>query len=171
MIILLRLKLVPFTAFLLAGNFVDYLEPVKNAFREKRFVVRELSYDSAKAGGIDAAIATAKDELKQARTTAVRWCKAHFGEVYSAWLHLKVIQAFVESVLRYGLPVDFVSFFVQPDMKYDKEVRIGLLRTILSVRPELKPKKILEDDEDEEADVDTLPFVCIKTAIIGSVAT
>ena len=32
------------------GNSVDYIEPLKHAFREKRFVLREFSYDASKAG-------------------------------------------------------------------------------------------------------------------------
>merc|ERR1712161_75144 len=31
------------------------------------------------------------------------------GEVFVAWMHIKVIRVFAESVLRYGLPVDFTS--------------------------------------------------------------
>ena len=31
-----------------AGNNVDYIEPLKHAFREKRFIVREFAYDAAK---------------------------------------------------------------------------------------------------------------------------
>ena len=38
-----------------------------------------------------------------------RWCKTHYGKAYVAWMHAKVIQVFVESVLRYGLPVDFTD--------------------------------------------------------------
>ena len=44
-------------------------------------------------------------ELQEAEKKAglQRWCKTHFGEAFCAWVHLKVIRAFVESVLRYGL--------------------------------------------------------------------
>lgn len=31
-----------------------------------------------------------------------------------AWTHLKSIRVFVESVLRYGLPPDFISVLVKP---------------------------------------------------------
>jgi hypothetical protein len=30
---------------------VDYLEPLKTAFREKRFIIRDFVYDASKAGG------------------------------------------------------------------------------------------------------------------------
>jgi len=150
------------------GVFIDYLDQVKAAFREKRFLVRELSYDSSRYGGIDAAIETGKEDLKQSKQTAVRWCKAHFGEVYTAWLHLKVIQAFVESVLRYGLPVDFVAFFAQPEPRAEKELKAQLTRTVLNLRPELRPKRVAGEDEEEEAEaVDSSPFVFLRLPMIG----
>lgn len=152
-----------------SGVFVEYIDGVKSAFREKRFIVRELTYDSAKTGGVDGVIKQANDELKQVKATVLRWCKAHFGEAFSGWLHLKVIQAFVESVLRYGLPVDFVSAFIELDHKVEKEVKLQLVRSILNLRPELRPKKTLADEEEGEGgDDETLPFVCLKFPIIGA---
>lgn len=154
-----------------AGRYVDYLEPVKAAFREKRFIVRELSYDSAKSGGVDGAIDTATAELKQVRATTVRWCRAHFGEIYSGWVHMKIIQAYVESVLLYGLPADFVSFFAVWDGKGEKEVKARLMRSVLSLRPELRPRKSLAVAEEEEEGADSAaswPFVCIKFPMVGA---
>ena len=48
------------------GSFVGYLPAVKTAFREKKYLVREFSYDHSKSGGVDAEIEEAKKELKQA---------------------------------------------------------------------------------------------------------
>lgn len=152
------------------GSFVDYLEPLKVAFREKRYTLREIVYDQAKAGSIDSAIRDAKQELTQAKNTLVQWCRAHFGEVYNAWLHLKVIQGFVESILRYGVPMDFVPFFVIPDMKLEKELKAQILRTVLNLRPDLRPRKALAQEEEEEAaESDSLPYVFVKFSLIGAV--
>ncbi len=153
---------------------MDYVEPLKVAFREKRFTARDIVYDASKAGGVDAAIQQGEAEMTQVRTAAVRWCRAHFGEVYSGWMHLKVIQAFVESVLRYGLPVDFVTFLVEPNMKVEKEVRLRLTNAVLQMRPEMRIKALQlgEDEEEEGADAhDSLPFVCLKLPIIGTSST
>ncbi len=158
--------------YLSSGAFVEYLDQIKASFREKRFNVRELVYDSAKTGGVDAVIKQSTDELKQVKATVLRWCKAHFGEVFSGWVHLKVIRSFVESVLRYGLPVDFVSIFVEVDGKHEKEVKSHLVRSILNLRPELRPKKTLVDEEEgENPEGETLPFVCLKFPVIGGSGT
>lgn len=150
------------------GTFVDYVEPLKTACREKRIVLREFSYDSTKAGGVDGAIRAAKEESSSAKSTLLQWCRAHFGEVFSAWLHLKVLTAYAESVLRYGVPADFVSLFVQVDSRHEKDLRDSLSRTILSLRPELRPRKALVEDEDEDAEADSLPYVLVKFSLVGA---
>lgn len=48
-------------------------------------------------------------EVEGMRSGLMRWCKTHYGEAFVAWMHIKVIRVFVESVLRYGLPVDFTA--------------------------------------------------------------
>eukprot|EP01033_Poteriospumella_lacustris_P010772 gene10772-7664_t len=156
-----------------AGSFVDYLEPLKLAFREKRYTLREIVYDQTKAGSVDSAIRDAKQEVTQAKNTLVQWCRAHFGEIFNAWLHLKVIQAFVESILRYGVPMDFTPLFIVPDLKLEKELKAQLLRTILSLRPELRPRKGLAaaEEEEEGAEADSLPYVFVKFSLVGAAST
>lgn len=149
------------------------MDKVKAAFREKRYVVREFSFDSNKTGGMKQELTVATKEIQQAKSTLLRWCKPHFSEAFSGWIHLKVIQAFVESVLRYGLPVDFTSMFFEIEGKIEKDLRTQLTRSILHYRPELRPKKTLvEEEEGENADsADSLPFVCLKFPLIGVSAT
>ena len=160
-----------FLHFLLPlGHCVDYVEPLKTAFREKRFVVREFTYDAAKAGGLDGQIQAASVEVQEVHTNIVHWCKAHFGEVYSGWIHLKVIRGFIESVLRYGLPLDFLPVFIEPNMKREKQLKVALADTISRLRPELAKKAAIDAEEDED-DTDNLPFVCQKFSVIGSGAS
>jgi V-type H+-transporting ATPase subunit C len=130
------------------GNNVDYVEPLKHAFRDKRYIVREFNYDAAKSGGLDGQISAAAGEVQQVHQTIVRWCQAHYGEAYAGWIHLKVrallvfraffslgaspaplplsqvVRGFIESVLRYGLPLDFLPVFVEPNMKREKALKV-----------------------------------------------
>lgn len=147
------------------GKFIDYIEPLKAAFREKRFVIREYSYDPSKAGSLDKQLEQAKTEVQAANTTIIRWCRAHYGEVYSGWLHLKVIRAFAESVLRYGLPVDFSSMFIEPNPKREKQLKVLLSKTIAKLSPHLTHQ--VEEGEDDE-DTENLPYVCHKFNVIGA---
>lgn len=148
---------------------MDYLEPLKTAFREKRFTIREYSYDASRAGSLDGQVERAKLEVQQAVTTLVRWCKAHFGEVYSGWMHLKVIRGFAESVLRYGLPVDFISVFVEPNMKKEKQLKTALLKAVCKLRPEFGSVYVGDEEEDGDEDSsDNLPFVCQRFNVVGA---
>uniref|UniRef100_A0A8D0UF72 V-type proton ATPase subunit C n=2 Tax=Sus scrofa TaxID=9823 RepID=A0A8D0UF72_PIG len=47
----------------------------------------------------------------------LRWLKVNFSEAFIAWIHIKGLRVFVESVLRYGLPVNFQAVLLQPHKK------------------------------------------------------
>ena len=95
------------------------------------------------------------------------WCKAHYGEVYSGWIHLKAILCFVESVLRYGLPADFVPVFLEPNMKKEKQLKSLLLKTLAHLRSEAAELGADEEENDEDS-TDSLPYVCHKFNVGGA---
>jgi len=44
-----------------------------------------------------------------------------------AWVHIKAVRVFVESVLRFGLPVDFSAVLIKPKRSTnDKKIRTKL---------------------------------------------
>lgn len=47
----------------------------------------------------------------------------NFSEAFIAWIHVKALRVFVESVLRYGLPVNFQAMLLQPNKKTLKKLR------------------------------------------------
>lgn len=53
----------------------------------------------------------------------VRWLQVNFGELFAAWIHVKALRVFVESVLRYGLPVNFQGMLVHPQKKTVKRLK------------------------------------------------
>ncbi|KAF6020859.1 ATP6V1C1 [Bugula neritina] len=52
----------------------------------------------------------------------VRWLKVNFSESFTAWVHVKALRVFVESVLRYGLPVNFQAVLMQPHKKSSRKL-------------------------------------------------
>ena len=46
-----------------------------------------------------------------------------------AWIHVKALRVFVESVLRYGLPVNFQGMVLLPQKKTQKKLRDTLNQT------------------------------------------
>lgn len=53
----------------------------------------------------------------------MRWLKVNFSECFCAWVHVKALRVFVESVLRYGLPVNFQAILIHPNKKSQKKLR------------------------------------------------
>ncbi|KAK7476896.1 hypothetical protein BaRGS_00031835 [Batillaria attramentaria] len=58
----------------------------------------------------------------------VKWLRINFGECFTAWMHVKALRVFVESVLRYGLPVNFQAVVMQPNKRSQKRLREVLLQ-------------------------------------------
>jgi len=68
------------------------------------------------------------DKKKQFQLT-FRWLKVNFGESFVGMIHIKSLRIFVESVLRYGLPVNFQSIIIRPNKKNHKKIREVLGQT------------------------------------------
>ena len=136
------------------GTKIDLEDAFTKVLREKRYVVREFNFDPSQQGKAGMALEQLQVEVDNMRSGLTRWCKTHYGEAFVAWMHIKVIRVFVESVLRYGLPVDFTAVLYK--VAAGKEVALveSLDKTFGS------PK-----DKTEEADLDEEEyhdFVLIK---------
>eukprot|EP00816_Leptocylindrus_hargravesii_P013843 CAMPEP_0196806642 /NCGR_PEP_ID=MMETSP1362-20130617/6550_1 /TAXON_ID=163516 /ORGANISM="Leptocylindrus danicus, Strain CCMP1856" /LENGTH=425 /DNA_ID=CAMNT_0042180221 /DNA_START=45 /DNA_END=1322 /DNA_ORIENTATION=- len=91
------------------GTTIDFEEEFMKACRDKRYMVRPFEYDPAQAGNSALQLTQLKTETDGMRSGLTRWSKTHYGEAFVAWMHIKVIRVFVESILRYGLPPDFTA--------------------------------------------------------------
>jgi len=58
------------------------------------------------------------------------FCKASLSDVMIAWVHIKAIRIFVESVLRFGVPPSFASFIIQPKHNQTAGMRKALADTL-----------------------------------------
>jgi len=135
-----------------AGSFKEFEPELAKACRDKRFLLREFSWDPSQATKSQMAREQLQVEVDGMKSALMRWCKTHFGDAFVAWMHIKAIRVFVESVLRYGLPVDFTSVLykvhtgkdLQLTQKLDKSLGSGV------------------DDVDEEGAEEYHDFVFLK---------
>ena len=89
-----------------------FQDSFRAACRERRFTVRDFTYDP-RAGSSAAAAAAALQAEVSITLAALRDAAGRaYGEALATWLHVKAVRAFVEAVLRYGLPVNFVGVLV-----------------------------------------------------------
>ncbi|XP_040917260.1 V-type proton ATPase subunit C 1-B [Toxotes jaculatrix] len=101
--------------------------------QESKFTVREYSFDLEEKR---------QQEMKQLSVHKkeqygifVRWLKVNFSQVFIAWIHLKALRVFVESVLRYGLPVNYQALLLQTDSKRSKKLREELASLFMHLDP------------------------------------
>lgn len=104
------------------------LEYTKGVLRAERFTVRPHTYDPE-------GVKKAKEEHKQLSekifedwTDLVKILQVKFTVVFVAWIHLKSIRAFVESVLRYGLAggTQYSYNLIEPASKSEAKTRKAL---------------------------------------------
>ncbi|XP_077912098.1 V-type proton ATPase subunit C 2 isoform X4 [Halichoerus grypus] len=117
--------------------FRKVIEDFKTKARENKFTVREFYYDEKEIKREREEMSRLLSDKKQQYQTScvalkkgsstfpdhkvkgplLRWLKVNFSEAFIAWIHLKALRVFVESVLRYGLPVNFQAVLLQPHKK------------------------------------------------------
>ncbi|XP_046388493.1 V-type proton ATPase subunit C [Ischnura elegans] len=103
--------------------FKKVVEEFKHHAREKKFMVRDFTYNEEElAAGKNEITKLVMDKKKQFGPL-VRWLKVNFSECFCAWIHVKALRVFVESVLRYGLPVNFQAMLLHPNKKSTKRLR------------------------------------------------
>ncbi|CAB4424811.1 unnamed protein product [Rhizophagus irregularis] len=94
-----------------------------NKCREEKFVVRDFKYDENDMENQRKEFEEVGAVEKELAVELLRLATANFGEVFTSWIHLKALRVYVESVLRYGLPPDFMSAVIRPKFKMDKKIR------------------------------------------------
>ncbi|GBP83903.1 V-type proton ATPase subunit C [Eumeta japonica] len=112
-----------FTVTLFKKGSSNVVDEFKLHARERKFIVRDFSYNEAEMAAGKNEITKLVTEKKKQFGPLVRWLKVNFSECFCAWIHVKALRVFVESVLRYGLPVNFQAVVMVPPRKGAKKLR------------------------------------------------
>lgn len=110
-------------ALVTATVFTKVVDEFKLHCRENKFVVRDFAYNEADVQTGKTELTRLLTEKKKQFTLIVRWLKVNFSETFSNWLHVKALRTYVESVLRFGLPVNFQAMVLAPPRKSQKRLR------------------------------------------------
>lgn len=106
--------------------FQKVVDTFKMKARDRKYLVREFTYDEQAIAKDNEQIKNLEQNKKDKFGPLVRWLKINFSEAFTAWIHIKALRLFVESVLRYGLPVNFQAAIIKPQKKSSKRLREGL---------------------------------------------
>lgn len=92
-------------------------EITKAVLRAERYTVRPFDFDPDAARKSAEAHKKLAEKIYKDWTLLVSIAKAKFTTVFVAWIHIKAIRVFVESVLRYGLAggANYAIALVQPN--------------------------------------------------------
>jgi V-type H+-transporting ATPase subunit C len=103
--------------------FNKVVDEFKAHARENKFVVREFQYNEEDITAGKNEIAKLENDMKRQYQLLLRWLKVNFSETFIAWIHVKALRLFVESVLRYGLPVNFLAVLIHPNKRTQRKLR------------------------------------------------
>jgi V-type H+-transporting ATPase subunit C len=106
--------------------FKKVMDEFKLHAREKKFIVRDFTYNEEELAAGKNEITKLVTDKKKQFGPLVRWLKVNFSECFCAWIHVKALRVFVESVLRYGLPVNFQAILLHPHKKCARRLRDAL---------------------------------------------
>lgn len=82
-----------------------------------RFILRDFTYSETQIKKQSQDLEVAETTERELWTELLRLARTNFSEAFQVWVHLKVVRLFVESVLRYGLPAEYVGLVVKARIK------------------------------------------------------
>lgn len=105
------------------------VDEFKQKARESKFVVRDFEFDPKGADKENKDKDSLLTQRSKQQGPLLIWLKANYNLAFTAWIHVKALRVFVESVLRYGIPVNFASFVMVHKPKTDRRVHDYLCTT------------------------------------------
>jgi len=103
--------------------FQKVVDEFKHHAREHKFYVKDFVYNEDNIQQEKGQLTKLSQDKKKQYGPLVRWLKVNFSEAFTAYVHIKALRVFVESVLRYGLPVNFQAMLLLPNKKTTKRLR------------------------------------------------
>ncbi|KAJ1735815.1 Vacuolar ATP synthase subunit C [Coemansia sp. Benny D160-2] len=103
--------------------FKRVFDEFSNKARDARFIVRDYVYDEDEIQKDRVLAIEVVEQEEELLDNITEWLKGSFGDVVSAWIHIKALRVFVESILRYGIPPDFLPILVKPNLKQASKIK------------------------------------------------
>lgn len=103
--------------------FARVADNFKTSAREKGFQIRDFEYSPEAQESRKSELERLVQDQESLRSSLLQWCYISYGEVFSSWMHFCAVRTFAESILRYGLPPNFLAAVLAPSMKSEKKVR------------------------------------------------
>jgi len=124
--------------------------------RQNKFVVRDFIYDGNKCAELNKKREAVEIECDKHLSILTNFCKMAWSDVFTAWLHIKAMRCYVESVLRFGSEpkTKFAGFLLCPKVGSQDQ-----LRKALALCPPMSPGGAVDADGE-----DYFPYVSLTMA-------
>lgn len=136
---------------------VAIFRKVKDEFaqkcRENKFIIRDFTYNEEAIEKQKADLVALEAEEKELWTDLLRLSRINFSECFSVTVHLKIVRAFVESVLRYGLPATYFLVVIKPAPKAGARLLSALSAHFTTLSPSARKVKKIDKNGEEEAPI------------------
>lgn len=103
--------------------FKRVFDEFSNKARDARFMVRDFVFDEEAMIRDEMMASEIVEQEEELLDNITEWLKGTFGSVVAAWIHIKALRVFVESILRYGIPPDFLPLLVKPNPKHASKIK------------------------------------------------
>jgi V-type H+-transporting ATPase subunit C len=95
--------------------------------RAHKFTPREFKWSEDAAQREEQEAREVEAQERRLFNETLRLARTGYSDEFAAWIHVKALRVFVESVLRYGLPLEFVSAVIHSKTeKHAKKVKSNL---------------------------------------------
>jgi V-type H+-transporting ATPase subunit C len=94
--------------------------------RESRWTPREWKFHEGGKEAEEEELKKLEKEERKVWGEALRLGRTGYSDAVMAWMHVLALRVFVETVLRYGLPLNFVAGIVKTDGKRGKKAKANL---------------------------------------------
>jgi V-type H+-transporting ATPase subunit C len=106
--------------------FKAQADDVMKAMRRKGYTSKLFSYDKALWEKETQQRNILKEQVQNLTTTLMRTATTSFQQIFVALMHLKVVRAYVDGVLRFGIPPKFYIGIIIPKKGAEKAVLLEL---------------------------------------------
>jgi len=132
-------------------------DDVIKALRRKQYTPKLFSYNKADWEKEDQERQQVKIECDNATKLLKKSGLQAFEQLFVALMHMKVVRAYIDGVLRFGIPPKFYIGLVVPKPKADRLI----LQEMSDVLAEEKMKDMYGEKADAADAEDYWPFVCV----------
>ncbi|GAA5933655.1 H(+)-transporting V1 sector ATPase subunit C [Sporobolomyces koalae] len=122
--------------------------------REKKFIVRDFTYDEEAIRKGKRELEDLVSEEKQLWADLLRLSRINFSELFQLLVHIKVVRAYVESVLRYGLPAAYFAAIIKPEPKQHAKLISTLSNFLVPAHGSSKDGKKSKDKKSSQGGTD-----------------